>query len=50
MHQPGDAAALSRRIRDSIIKPYQVDGHQIITDISIGISIAPIDGVEPDSF
>ena len=48
MHQPGDAAALSRRIRDSIIKPYQVDGHQIITDISIGISIAPIDGVEPD--
>ena len=48
MHQPGDAAALSRRIRESIIKPYQVDGHQIITDISIGISIAPIDGVEPD--
>jgi diguanylate cyclase (GGDEF)-like protein/PAS domain S-box-containing protein len=48
MHQPGDASALSRRIRDSIIKPYQVDGHQIITDISIGISIAPIDGVEPD--
>jgi diguanylate cyclase (GGDEF)-like protein len=48
MHQPGDASALSRRIRESIIKPYQVDGHQIITDISIGISIAPIDGVEPD--
>ena len=48
MHQPRDAAALSRRIRDSIVKPYQVDGHQIITDISIGISIAPIDGVEPD--
>jgi diguanylate cyclase (GGDEF)-like protein len=48
MHQPGDAAALSRRIRESIIKPYQVDGHQIISDISIGISIAPIDGIEPD--
>ena len=48
MLKPGDAAALSRRIRKSIIKPYQVDGHQIITDISIGISIAPIDGVEPD--
>ena len=48
MLKPGDAAALSRRIRESIIKPYQVDGHQIITDISIGISIAPIDGVEPD--
>ena len=48
LHQPSDAAALSRRIREAIIKPYQVDGHQIISDISIGISIAPIDGVEPD--
>jgi len=48
MHQPGDAAVLCRRIRESIIKPYQVDGHQIVTDISIGISIAPFDGSEPD--
>ncbi len=48
MHQPEDAAVLARRIRESIIKPYQVDGHQIVTDISIGISIAPIDGAEPD--
>ena len=48
MHEPGDAAVLSRRIRESIIKPYQVDGHQIVTDISIGISIAPFDGTEPD--
>ena len=48
LQQPADAASLSRRIRDSIIKPYQVDGHQIISDISIGISIAPIDGTEPD--
>ncbi|MGH6726136.1 MAG: putative bifunctional diguanylate cyclase/phosphodiesterase, partial [Pseudolabrys sp.] len=48
MKEPTDAANLSRRIRASIVRPYQVDGHQIITDISIGISIAPIDGVEPD--
>ncbi len=48
MHQPEDAAILARRIRESIIKPYQVDGHQIVTDISIGISMAPIDGAEPD--
>jgi diguanylate cyclase (GGDEF)-like protein len=48
MHQPEDAAILARRIRESIIKPYQVDGHQIVSDISIGISIAPIDGAEPD--
>jgi diguanylate cyclase (GGDEF)-like protein len=48
MRQPGDASVLARRVRESIIKPYQVDGHQIVSDISIGISIAPIDGVEPD--
>jgi diguanylate cyclase (GGDEF)-like protein/PAS domain S-box-containing protein len=48
MREPTDAASLSRRIRESIIRPYQVDGHQIITDISIGISVAPIDGTEPD--
>jgi diguanylate cyclase (GGDEF)-like protein len=48
LRQPSDAAVLARRIRTSISKPYQVDGHQIISDISIGISIAPIDGSEPD--
>jgi diguanylate cyclase (GGDEF)-like protein/PAS domain S-box-containing protein len=48
MQQPSDAASLARRIRDSIIKPYQIEGHQIVTDISIGVSIAPNDGIEPD--
>ncbi len=48
MQEPGDAAVLARRIRESIIKPYQIDGHQIVTDISIGISVAPFDGTEPD--
>ena len=43
-----DAAILARRIRELIIKPYQIDGHQIITDISIGISLSPDDGTEPD--
>src|SRR6185437_11095346 len=48
MKEPTDAASLSRRIRESIIRPYQVDGHQIVSDLSIGISIAPIDGTESD--
>ncbi len=48
MSEPSDAAILARRIRELIIRPYQVDGHQIITDISIGVSIAPIDGMESD--
>jgi diguanylate cyclase (GGDEF)-like protein len=48
MQQPSDAAALSRRIRDAITKPYDLDGHQIVADISIGISVAPVDATEPD--
>ncbi len=49
MQEPTDAASLSKRIRESIIKPYQIEGHQIVTDISIGISVAPFDaeGADP---
>ena len=46
MDQAADAATLSKRIRDSVIRPYQIEGHQIVTDISIGISVAPMDAVE----
>ena len=48
MDQAADAATLAKRIRDSVIRPYQVEGHQIVTDISIGISVAPMDAVESD--
>ncbi len=46
MEQAADAATLSKRVRDSVIKPYQIEGHQIVTDLSIGISVAPMDAVE----
>jgi diguanylate cyclase (GGDEF)-like protein len=48
MQEADDAAALSKRIRESIIRPYQIEGHQIVTDISIGISVAPFDAVDAD--
>jgi predicted signal transduction protein with EAL and GGDEF domain len=48
IQQPTDAAALARRIRDSIVQPFHLDGHQIVVDISIGISVAPIDATTPD--
>jgi predicted signal transduction protein with EAL and GGDEF domain len=48
LQQPTDAAVLSRRIRESVTKPYLIDGHQIVVDISIGISVAPTDAIEPD--
>jgi diguanylate cyclase (GGDEF)-like protein/PAS domain S-box-containing protein len=48
MAQPTDAAALCKRVRDSITKPFNLEGHQIIVDISIGISTSPYDATEPD--
>jgi diguanylate cyclase (GGDEF)-like protein/PAS domain S-box-containing protein len=48
MQRPADAASLSKRIRESVTRPFQIDGHQIVTDISIGISVAPHDTSEPD--
>jgi len=49
LQEPANAAVLARRIQDSISKAYQIDGHQIVTNISIGISMAPIDGTDPDT-
>jgi len=48
MDHPTDAVELAKRIRDSVTKPYDLDGHQILADISIGISLAPDDATEPD--
>jgi diguanylate cyclase (GGDEF)-like protein len=48
MEDPANAVALAKRIRESITKPYHLDGHQILADISIGISLAPVDASEAD--
>ena len=48
MQEPTDAAALAKRVRESISKPYQLEGHQVVCDISIGISVAPFDATDPD--
>ena len=43
---PSDAADLARRIGEATALPYNVDGHQVIANVSIGISVAPNDGTE----
>jgi diguanylate cyclase (GGDEF)-like protein len=48
MMQPTDAVALSKRIREAITKPYNIGGHQILIDVSIGISVSPADASESD--
>ena len=45
---PIDVIDLVTRIHEAIREPCDAGGHQLITDTSIGISIAPDDGTDPD--
>jgi diguanylate cyclase (GGDEF)-like protein/PAS domain S-box-containing protein len=40
--------ALAARLIEVVGNPYDIDGHQVVVGVSIGISIAPTDGHEPD--
>lgn len=43
-----NANSLAQRVIDAVILPYELDGHQVVVGVSIGIAVAPGDGVEPD--
>ena len=45
---PKDAATLAKRIGELIRAPYDIHGHQVSVDASIGIAIAPDDADTPD--
>jgi diguanylate cyclase (GGDEF)-like protein/PAS domain S-box-containing protein len=45
---PGDVMELVKRIYDAIREPYECLGHQLTTDASIGIALAPHDGTDLD--
>ena len=45
---PPDASELAQRLRDAIALPHDVEGHHILADASIGIALAPNDGVDAD--
>jgi diguanylate cyclase (GGDEF)-like protein len=46
--QPLGATALATRLIAEIAKPFELDGHQVVIGASVGISIAPNDGNDPD--
>ena len=48
IEQPLDTATLARRIGEAVRAPYDLAGHAVVVDTSIGIAIAPNDGAEPD--
>ena len=46
--QPGDATSLASRLIEVIGAPYELGGHQVMIETSIGIALAPDDGLNPD--
>jgi diguanylate cyclase (GGDEF)-like protein len=49
IHEPPDTTALARHLGEAVRAPYDLAGHAIVIDTSIGIAVAPDDGVEPDA-
>jgi diguanylate cyclase (GGDEF)-like protein len=48
IEEPLDTAILARRIGEAVRAPYDLAGHAVVVDTSIGIAISPNDGAEPD--
>ena len=48
LHQPSNAEALATRVIAELGRPHGIDGQQIRTGVSIGIALAPADGIEVD--
>jgi diguanylate cyclase (GGDEF)-like protein/PAS domain S-box-containing protein len=46
--QPETVIELLERLLTLIGQPYDIDGHQVTVDASIGVAVAPWDGEDPD--
>ena len=44
----GQTAALAQRIIDALVAPYVLDGNRVNVGASIGISLAPVNGSDPE--
>jgi diguanylate cyclase (GGDEF)-like protein/PAS domain S-box-containing protein len=46
---PSTVPALASHIVEAVAAPYEINGHQLLIGVSIGISLAPEDGDNPDA-
>jgi diguanylate cyclase (GGDEF)-like protein len=46
--EPSVVPALASHIVERIAQPYDIGGHQVVIGVSVGISLAPEDGKNPD--
>ncbi len=45
---PEEASAFAIRLLAAVGKPYRIDGHAVVANVSVGIALAPNDGGDPD--
>jgi diguanylate cyclase (GGDEF)-like protein len=45
---PADATALAHRVIESVGRPYELEGRQVLIGTSVGIAIGPADGLASD--
>jgi diguanylate cyclase (GGDEF)-like protein/PAS domain S-box-containing protein len=48
LNQPSDAKALARRVITEVSRPYEIEGNRIVIGASVGIAVAPQDGMDAD--
>lgn len=48
VEQPAGSTALAARLIKELAEPFTVDGHQVVIGASVGVSLGPDDGREPD--
>jgi len=48
-NQVTDVTSLAARLIEVVGAPYDLDGHQVVVGVSVGIAIAPADGKQPDA-
>src|SRR2546421_813896 len=46
--EPSAVAMLASHVVEQVSAPYEISGHQLVIGVSIGISLAPEDGKNPD--
>jgi predicted signal transduction protein with EAL and GGDEF domain len=49
VQQPQAATVLARRLVEVLTTPFDVDGHHVCIGTSIGIAVAPVDGMDGDA-
>jgi diguanylate cyclase (GGDEF)-like protein len=46
--RPEDAASLARRVVEALAEPLEIERHQLVIGASVGIAVAPQDGMDAD--